>query len=95
MVRGGVVRKVGDGTDTFFWTDPWVGGIPLCERFGRLFDIAATKSPLQEYWSFHGGKSPGNCEKALGNALLPVNLPGARALGMHLIANNLPGVLPV
>jgi hypothetical protein len=40
----GVVRRVGDGTDTFFWTDPWVGGIPLCERFGRLFDLAATKS---------------------------------------------------
>jgi hypothetical protein len=40
----GVVRKVGDGTDTFFWTDPWVGGTPLCERFGRLFDLAATKS---------------------------------------------------
>jgi hypothetical protein len=40
----GVARKVGDGTDTFFWTDPWVGGKPLCERFGRLFDLAATKS---------------------------------------------------
>jgi hypothetical protein len=40
----GVVRKVGDGTDTYFWTDPWVGGIPLCERFGRLYDLATTKS---------------------------------------------------
>jgi hypothetical protein len=40
----GVVRKVGDGTDTFFWTDPWVGGSSLRERFGRLFDLAATKS---------------------------------------------------
>ncbi|KAK2367069.1 hypothetical protein QL285_065630 [Trifolium repens] len=42
--REGVVRKVGDGTETLFWTDPWVGGTPLCERFGRLFDLAATKS---------------------------------------------------
>jgi hypothetical protein len=40
----GVARKVGDGTDTLFWTDPWVGGTPLCERFGRLFDLAASKS---------------------------------------------------
>ncbi|WJX74571.1 hypothetical protein P8452_58208 [Trifolium repens] len=40
----GVARKVGDGTDTLFWTDPWVGGTPLCERFRRLFDLAATKS---------------------------------------------------
>ncbi|GAU34797.1 hypothetical protein TSUD_206010 [Trifolium subterraneum] len=39
-----VVRKVGDGTDTFFWTDPWVEGTSLCERFGRLFDLAKNKS---------------------------------------------------
>jgi hypothetical protein len=38
-----VARKVGDGTDTFFWSDPWLGGIPLYERFGRLFDLAETK----------------------------------------------------
>ncbi|MCI60662.1 hypothetical protein A2U01_0081918, partial [Trifolium medium] len=23
-----VSKKVGDGLDTFFWTDPWLGGIP-------------------------------------------------------------------
>ncbi|KAK2387235.1 hypothetical protein QL285_061035 [Trifolium repens] len=40
----GVVRKVGDGTNTFFWTDPWVGGRPLGERFGRLFELAVSKS---------------------------------------------------
>ncbi|KAK2356228.1 hypothetical protein QL285_093578 [Trifolium repens] len=38
-----VSRRVGDGSDTFFWTDPWVDGIPLCERFGRLFALAETK----------------------------------------------------
>ncbi|WJX94027.1 hypothetical protein P8452_75492 [Trifolium repens] len=38
-----VSRRVGDGSDTFFWTDPCVEGIPLCERFGRLFDLAETK----------------------------------------------------
>ncbi|GAU10837.1 hypothetical protein TSUD_425350, partial [Trifolium subterraneum] len=37
-------KKVGDGSDTFFWTDPWVDGTPMCERFGRLFDLAETKS---------------------------------------------------
>jgi hypothetical protein len=40
----GVMRKVGDESDTFFWTDPWLGGIPLCERFGRLFDLSERKS---------------------------------------------------
>jgi hypothetical protein len=38
-----VSRRVGDGSDTYFWTDPWVGGRPLSERFGRLFDLADTK----------------------------------------------------
>ncbi|GAU45353.1 hypothetical protein TSUD_84760 [Trifolium subterraneum] len=38
-----VLRRVGDGSDTFFWTDPWVDGIPLCERFGRLYALAETK----------------------------------------------------
>ncbi|PNX57427.1 cysteine-rich receptor-like protein kinase, partial [Trifolium pratense] len=39
-----VGRKVEDGTDTLFWTDPWLGGSPLCDRFSRLFDLATTKS---------------------------------------------------
>ncbi|GAU15917.1 hypothetical protein TSUD_41400 [Trifolium subterraneum] len=39
-----ITKKVGDGSDTFFWTDPWVAGTPLCERFGRLFDLAENKS---------------------------------------------------
>ncbi|GAU36561.1 hypothetical protein TSUD_277670 [Trifolium subterraneum] len=39
-----VVRKVGDGVGTFFWTDTWLEGIPLCERFQRLFDLTINKS---------------------------------------------------
>ncbi|GAU42012.1 hypothetical protein TSUD_236790 [Trifolium subterraneum] len=38
-----VSKRVGDRSDTFFWTDPWVEGIPLSERFGRLFDLAGNK----------------------------------------------------
>ncbi|MCI26088.1 receptor-like kinase, partial [Trifolium medium] len=38
-----VSRRVGDGSDTLFWTDPWVDGTPLCERFGSLFVLAETK----------------------------------------------------
>jgi hypothetical protein len=34
-------KKVGDESDTFFWTDPWLGGVPLCER---LFYLAENKS---------------------------------------------------
>ncbi|GAU43105.1 hypothetical protein TSUD_373000 [Trifolium subterraneum] len=39
-----VVRKAGDGVGTFFWTDNWLDGIPLCEGFQRLFDLTINKS---------------------------------------------------
>ncbi|CAJ2642357.1 unnamed protein product [Trifolium pratense] len=42
--REHIVRRVGDGLDTLFWTDPWLDGISLRERFGRLFELAETKS---------------------------------------------------
>ncbi|GAU13344.1 hypothetical protein TSUD_42980 [Trifolium subterraneum] len=43
---GHISRKVGDESNSFFWTDPWVVGTPLCERFGRLFDLTENKSAL-------------------------------------------------
>ncbi|GAU27570.1 hypothetical protein TSUD_30020 [Trifolium subterraneum] len=39
-----ISKKVGDGSDTLFWTDPWVDETHLSERFGRLFDLAETRS---------------------------------------------------
>ncbi|GAU39187.1 hypothetical protein TSUD_147950 [Trifolium subterraneum] len=39
-----ISKKVGEGSGTLFWTDPWLEGIPLSERFGRLFDLAMNKS---------------------------------------------------
>lgn len=30
-----VSRKAGDGADTFFWYDRWLGYVPLCQRFSR------------------------------------------------------------
>jgi hypothetical protein len=30
----------------FFWTDPWLGGVPLFKRFRRLFDLAENKSSI-------------------------------------------------
>lgn len=35
---------MGDGADTFFWYDRWIGDVPLCQHFGRLFDLAENKS---------------------------------------------------
>ncbi|PNX65480.1 cysteine-rich receptor-like protein kinase, partial [Trifolium pratense] len=38
-----VVRRVGDGSDTLFRIDHWLGETPFRERFGRLFDLAENK----------------------------------------------------
>ncbi|MCI57012.1 C-terminal binding protein, partial [Trifolium medium] len=34
------VRRVGCGVDTFCWTDPWLGGVPLSVRFRPLFELS-------------------------------------------------------
>lgn len=39
-----VSRKVGDGAATYFWRDRWLEDVPLCQRFGRLFELAEDKS---------------------------------------------------
>jgi hypothetical protein len=41
-----VVRKVGRGDATRFWLDGWMGIVPLCEQFPRLFSISTHKEAL-------------------------------------------------
>ncbi|KAK2447294.1 hypothetical protein QL285_006665 [Trifolium repens] len=33
-------KKLGDGGNTKFWKEPWIGMVPLCSIFPRLFKIA-------------------------------------------------------
>ncbi|XP_071699108.1 uncharacterized protein [Rutidosis leptorrhynchoides] len=33
------LKAIGDGADTLFWEDPWIGGTPLKHRFSRLFHL--------------------------------------------------------
>ncbi|MCI04539.1 cysteine-rich receptor-like protein kinase, partial [Trifolium medium] len=54
-----VLRKVGDGLDTFFWTDPWLGGSPVSVRYGRLFDLAENKSSTVAEMSALGWEAGG------------------------------------
>ncbi|GAU18484.1 hypothetical protein TSUD_366670 [Trifolium subterraneum] len=53
-----ILKKVGDGYDTLFWSDPWLGGSALCERFRRLFDLAENKGSVAEMTSL-GWKTGG------------------------------------
>ena len=39
-----VLRRVGDGIETSFWYDRWIGEGPRCECFRRLFDLTENKS---------------------------------------------------
>ena len=38
-----VSKVLGDGKNTYFWLDRWVGDVPLCRRFARLFDLTTNK----------------------------------------------------
>ncbi|GAU48354.1 hypothetical protein TSUD_267790 [Trifolium subterraneum] len=38
-----IIREVGDGHSTLFWTDPWLEERPLARSFGRLYDLAENK----------------------------------------------------
>jgi len=44
-----VTRFAGDGKNTLFWTDVWVGGVSLRDRFTRLFELSLLKGE-----SIHG-----------------------------------------
>ena len=37
-------RLVGDGVDTLFWHDFWLGTVSFCVRFRHLFDLAIDES---------------------------------------------------
>jgi hypothetical protein len=46
-----ISRKIGNGLTTRFWYDCWMGSLPLCERFPRLFSISSHKEgTVGEYW---------------------------------------------
>ncbi|GAU36466.1 hypothetical protein TSUD_166320 [Trifolium subterraneum] len=36
----GMIRRVGNGRETAFWFDPWLGSVPLKNRFQRLFQVS-------------------------------------------------------
>jgi len=50
-------RVIGDGRDTLFWYDTWVGEMPLRVRFPRLFDLVVVKEcTVEEMWRLGWGE---------------------------------------
>ena len=39
---------VGDGRNSFFWTDNWLDGAPLKLQFSRLYELSVHKECLVE-----------------------------------------------
>lgn len=53
-------RVVENGSSTYFWTDNWVGGVPLRDKYSMLFDMAVRRgSTVAEMatlgWEVGGG----------------------------------------
>ncbi|XP_076895068.1 uncharacterized protein LOC143547554 [Bidens hawaiensis] len=47
LIPASVIRiKVGNGSETLFWKDVWIGDSSLCSRFPRLFDLEVNKNCL-------------------------------------------------
>ena len=66
---GRVSRRIGDGTNTLFWHNRWLGDVPLCRRFSRLFDLAVEKSITVASMFTHGweeGATRGDGEEGCG-----------------------------
>ncbi|PWA85961.1 reverse transcriptase domain, Reverse transcriptase zinc-binding domain protein [Artemisia annua] len=38
--------RVGDGSKTKFWLDPWISDMALCDRFPRVFALESAKEVL-------------------------------------------------
>jgi len=55
------IRKVvGNGRNTFFWTDNWLGGAPLKLQFSRLFKLSVHKECSVEDMTYLGWLVWGN-----------------------------------
>jgi hypothetical protein len=47
-----IIRKMGNGVQTSFWKECWLGSVPLCEKFPRLFSISLQKEEsIASVWS--------------------------------------------
>jgi len=53
-------RVVGNGRNTFFWTDNWQGGAPLKLQFSRLYELSVHKECLVEDMARLGWEEGGN-----------------------------------
>jgi hypothetical protein len=55
----GVIKKLGNGRLTSFWCDTWVGDLPLCDRFPRLYSISSQKeNSVSEVRSLNPAQQP-------------------------------------
>ena len=55
VVMEGISNKVGNGYDTWFWEDVWIGASPLRKQYVRLFSISLLrKTSISDYGCWDG-----------------------------------------
>jgi len=52
-------RVVGDSRNTYFWTDNWVGGVPVGIKFPRLFEFSMNRECSVEEMAWLGWEEGG------------------------------------
>ncbi|MCI02857.1 putative non-LTR retroelement reverse transcriptase [Trifolium medium] len=80
----GFVRKTESGDMTRFWYDCWIGDVPLCVEFPRLFSISNQKDAVVRelcvtednhwVWNFEWRRRRFEWEEALITNLLEVSM---------------------
>lgn len=51
-LKNEVVKEMGNGRRTSFWKDHWVGEMPLCDCFPRLYSISNQREEMVGEVSF-------------------------------------------
>jgi len=68
-------RVVGNGRNTLFWYDRWIGDIPLRLKFPRLFDLVMERECLvrnmeSRGWGLTEGRGCGDADCLCGRRIM-------------------------
>ena len=55
MIVNGIHILIGDGCNTLFWEDLWLGEFSLKDKFSRLFSVSLQKNSLVSNFRFRDG----------------------------------------
>ena len=49
VIRNGIRSSLGDGNNTWFWEDQWIGEVKLMDKYPRIYSVSMQKrNPISE-----------------------------------------------